>query len=112
MWYQQMSASYGALYDNLMGLKGVSKRAAFVIDRGGVVRHAQVLEKASDLPDFDVLEVVRVEFGPRFARETLSPVLLWRNANSPHGSFREQSEATRWAWSSVDGACAARGKLG
>lgn len=55
---KDVSASYGALYDDLMGLKGVSKRAAFVIDRGGVVRHAEVLEKASDLPDFDAVKRV------------------------------------------------------
>ena len=48
---------------NLMGLKGVSKRAAFVIDRGGVVRHAQVLEKASDLPDFDAVKRVLTDIG-------------------------------------------------
>ena len=60
---KDVSASYGALYDDLMGLKGVSKRAAFVIDRGGVVRHAQVLEKASDLPDFDAIKSVLGDIG-------------------------------------------------
>jgi peroxiredoxin len=60
---KEVSASYDALYENLMGLKGVSKRAAFVIDRGGVVRHAQVLEKASDLPDFDAVKRVLGDIG-------------------------------------------------
>jgi peroxiredoxin len=60
---REASASYGALYDNLMGLKGVSKRAAFVIDRAGVVRHAQVLEKASDLPDFAAIQRVLADIG-------------------------------------------------
>jgi peroxiredoxin len=60
---KDVSASYGALYENLMGLKGVSKRAAFVIDRSGVVRHAQVLEKASDLPDFDAVKRVLTDIG-------------------------------------------------
>ena len=60
---KDVSASYGALYDDLMGLKGVSKRAAFVIDRGGVVRHAEVLEKASDLPDFDAVKRVLSDIG-------------------------------------------------
>jgi hypothetical protein len=35
-----------------MGLKGVARRSAFVIDREGVVRYAEVLESAGDLPDF------------------------------------------------------------
>jgi peroxiredoxin len=60
---REVSASYGALYDNLMGLRGVSKRAAFVIDRAGVLRHAQVLEKASDLPDFAAVQQVLSDLG-------------------------------------------------
>ncbi|MDX1385644.1 MAG: redoxin domain-containing protein [Thermoanaerobaculia bacterium] len=53
---KEVAASYGALYDDLLGLKGVAKRAAFVVDREGVVRHAEVLEKASDLPDFAAVQ--------------------------------------------------------
>jgi len=53
---RQAAASYGALYDELLGLKGVAKRAAFVIDRDGIVRYAEVLEKASDLPDFSAIQ--------------------------------------------------------
>jgi peroxiredoxin len=49
------ATAYGALYEDLLGLKGVAKRAAFVIDRGGVVRYAEVLEKASELPNFDAV---------------------------------------------------------
>ena len=45
--------AYGAYYDNLLGLQGVAKRAAFVIDKAGQVRYAEVLESARDLPNFD-----------------------------------------------------------
>ena len=55
---REASTSFGALYEDLLGLKGVSKRAAFVIDKEGVVRHAEVLDKASDLPDFDAIQTV------------------------------------------------------
>lgn len=50
---KEASKNYGSLYDSFsgMGLKGVSKRSAFVIDSKGVVRYAEVLEKAGDLPD-------------------------------------------------------------
>jgi len=58
---RDVSSSYGALYENLMGLRGVAKRAAFVIDRDGVVRHSQVLDKASDLPDFTAVQRVLAE---------------------------------------------------
>jgi peroxiredoxin len=37
-------------------MKGVSKRAAFVIDRAGIVRYAEVLEKATDLPNFEAIQ--------------------------------------------------------
>ena len=47
--------AYGALYDDLMGFKDVAKRAAFVVDKTGTVRYAEVLEKASDLPDFEAI---------------------------------------------------------
>lgn len=48
-----VSATYGALYDNFVfDMHGVSKRSAFVVDRQGIIRYAEVLEKATDLPDF------------------------------------------------------------
>ena len=47
------SADYGALYETFSyHMKGVSKRASFVIDRNGILRFSEVLENASDLPDF------------------------------------------------------------
>lgn len=49
---KEVSAAYGAIYEDFLGMKGVSKRSAFVIDKDGVVRYAEVLEKASDLPNF------------------------------------------------------------
>jgi peroxiredoxin len=55
---RRVSRSYGALYDDFFGLEGVSKRAAFVIDRKGVVRYAEVLEDAGELPDFDAVRSV------------------------------------------------------
>ena len=51
------STQYGSLYDNFVfDMKGVSKRSAFVIDKDGVVRYAEVLETASDLPDFTAIQ--------------------------------------------------------
>jgi peroxiredoxin len=37
-------------------MKGVSKRAAFVIDQEGYIQYAEVLESAGDLPDFDAIK--------------------------------------------------------
>jgi peroxiredoxin len=50
---REVSKAYGAQYDNLMGFQGVAKRAAFVIDKAGKVRYAEVLESAGNLPNFD-----------------------------------------------------------
>ena len=56
---KEASAAYGSLYETFAGwMKGVSKRSAFVIDKQGVVRYAQVLENAGDLPDFEAIQGV------------------------------------------------------
>src|ERR1700761_2032373 len=48
-----VSAAYGCLYEEFVfGLKGVSKRAAFVIDEEQNIVYAEVLDVATDLPDF------------------------------------------------------------
>lgn len=54
---KEASTAYGCLYDTFVfDMKGVSKRAAFIIDKAGVVRYAEVLETASDLPDFTAIQ--------------------------------------------------------
>ena len=58
---KEASTAYGAIYENFVfGLKGVSKRAAFVIDEEQNIIYAEVLESAGDLPDFAAIaEVVK-----------------------------------------------------
>lgn len=54
---KEVSKLYNALYDEFSyNMKGVSKRASFVIDRQGIIQYAQVLEKAGDLPDFEAIQ--------------------------------------------------------
>lgn len=51
------SKKYDALYKEFVfEMKGVSKRAAFVIDRGGIVRYAEVLDNAGELPNFEAIK--------------------------------------------------------
>jgi len=53
------STDYDSLYEAfVLDMKGVSKRSAFVIDAEGVVRYAEVLEKASDIPDLKAIQSV------------------------------------------------------
>jgi glutaredoxin-dependent peroxiredoxin len=52
-----VSKKYGAYYkDFVFEMKGVSKRSAFVIDKKGIVRYAEVLDNAGDLPNFDAVK--------------------------------------------------------
>ncbi|WP_316850354.1 peroxiredoxin [Pedobacter agri] len=54
---KNVSEAYNALYPEFVfGLKGVSKRAAFVIDEEGKIAYAEVLEDAKDLPDFKAID--------------------------------------------------------
>lgn len=56
---KEVSTAYGAIYDNFIGwMKGVSKRAAFVIDANGIVQYAEVLENAGELPNFTAIQQV------------------------------------------------------
>ena len=53
---KEVSAAYGALYsDFAFDMKGVSKRAAFVIDEEQNIVYAEVLESAGDLPNFEAI---------------------------------------------------------
>jgi len=45
--------AYGAFNPDMIGLKGIAKRATFVIDKDGVVRHAEVLDDARNEPNYD-----------------------------------------------------------
>ena len=54
---KSVSRAYGSLYEDfVLDMKGVSKRSAFVIDKEGVVRYAEVLDSAGDLPNFEAVQ--------------------------------------------------------
>jgi len=54
---KEIAQSYGSFYDTFVfGMKGVAKRAAFVVDATGVIRYAEVLESAGDLPNFEAVK--------------------------------------------------------
>lgn len=61
---KEVSNAYGSLYEKFgFGMKGVSKRSAFVLDKEGILRYAEVLENAGELPNFerirDILEKLK-----------------------------------------------------
>lgn len=50
---KEVSIKYEAFYDDFFGMSGVSKRAAYVIDREGIIQYAEVLDDAGEIPDFE-----------------------------------------------------------
>jgi peroxiredoxin len=54
---KDISKAYGAFYDEFVfDMKGVSRRAAFVVDGNGQIQYAEVLESAGDLPNFEAIQ--------------------------------------------------------
>lgn len=54
---KEVTALYGVAYNVFnFGMKGTSKRAAFVVDETGKIIYAEVLENASLLPDFEKIK--------------------------------------------------------
>ncbi len=48
-------AAYGVFCEDMIGLKGLAKRAVFLIDRVGTIRHVQILDDARNEPDYEAL---------------------------------------------------------
>jgi peroxiredoxin len=55
---KEASKAFDVLYDSFgpFEMKGVSKRAAFVIDKEGVIQYAEVCASPGDLPDFNAIQ--------------------------------------------------------
>src|SRR6476620_8200123 len=50
---KETARAYGTLLSDLIGLGSVSARAAFVIDRNGVVQYSEQTPTPKELPDFN-----------------------------------------------------------
>ena len=54
---KEVSRAYDAIYEQFgFNMKRVSKRDAFVIDKEGIIRYAEVLENAGELPNFNKIQ--------------------------------------------------------
>jgi peroxiredoxin len=53
---KEVSPAYDSMYAELLGFKDVSKRSAYVIDGQGIIRYAEVLEDARQVPDFEAIK--------------------------------------------------------
>lgn len=56
---KEVSTAYNSLYNTFSySMQGVSKRSAFIIDKDGILRYVEILENASEIPDFNNIEKV------------------------------------------------------
>ena len=56
---KEVSRLYDSIYEMFgYNMKGVSKRSAFVIDKTGTIRYTEVLDNASEVPDFEAIQNV------------------------------------------------------
>jgi len=59
---KDVSTAYGSIYEMFgYNMKGVSKRSAFVIDKDGVIRYVEILENASEQPNFKEITLILEE---------------------------------------------------
>lgn len=57
----QVAEAYGIAYESFLpelglGMKGVPKRAAFVIDRAGIIQYAESSDNPKQLPNFEKIK--------------------------------------------------------
>lgn len=55
---KEVSNGYEAIHESFtdMGMLGVSKRAAFIIDKEGVLQYVEVLDNPGEMPDFTTID--------------------------------------------------------
>jgi peroxiredoxin len=55
---KEVIREYGVFNEDMIGLKGIAKRAVFVLDKDGVIRHREVLEDARNEPNYGKVQEV------------------------------------------------------
>jgi peroxiredoxin len=54
---KEVIRAYDVIYEEYsLGMKGIAKRAVFVIDAEGIIRHLEVLEIAGNMPDLPAIQ--------------------------------------------------------
>jgi glutaredoxin-dependent peroxiredoxin len=55
---KETAKSYGVLLEDLVGIGATSARAAFVVDKAGVIQYSEQTPTPKDLPDFTAIKAV------------------------------------------------------
>jgi peroxiredoxin len=58
---KEASKAYNVLYEDFYGMKGVSKRSVFILNKKGEIEYSEILENADELPNFKRIEEVLLE---------------------------------------------------
>lgn len=58
---KEVIKQYGVVNENMIGLKGIAKRAVFVVDRQGTVRYREVVDDARNEPDYGKVKQALLE---------------------------------------------------
>ena len=58
---KQYDVAYDAFLPPNLGMSGVAKRSAFIVDRDGVIQYAESKEDARELPNFDKIKAKLAE---------------------------------------------------
>jgi len=55
---KETAKAFNSFYEDFLGMKGIAKRSAFVIDSAGIVRYEEINDDAGKLPDFEKISKV------------------------------------------------------
>lgn len=50
---KETAKAFNSYYEDFLGMKGIAKRSAFVIDSNGIVQYEEINDDAAKLPDFE-----------------------------------------------------------
>ncbi len=53
---KEVATAYDVLFEDLLGMKGVAKRSAFVINSDGTIAYSWSSDNPKDLPSFDAIK--------------------------------------------------------
>lgn len=63
---KDVSRAFDSLYEQFKyNMKGVSKRSAIIIDKYGIIQYCEILENASDVPNFESIHQKLKELGEK-----------------------------------------------
>ena len=55
---REVFPSYSGFYDNIAGMKGVGRRAVYIVDKSGVIRYRWIADAPGQQPNYDELKKI------------------------------------------------------